>query len=147
VPYGGAHAFALNTLIVVGGHAQQAVEPGTSGGGTPNFSTTGGRTIDNAVTWTDQGQEFWHPRFAFGAGAVVVDPAGHVQLVTTPGTSGPIQPQFTSNIPSAGLTTDGLQWTDLGAPSSRTFGVPQSLNAVILDSNTPQQRTAGSAGR
>src|ERR1700720_2913562 len=51
VPYSTAHTFALNTLIVAGGHAQQAVEPGTSGGSTPNFSTSGGRTIDNAVTW------------------------------------------------------------------------------------------------
>ena len=136
LPYMVGHAFALNTLIVAAGHVQQAVEPGTSGGSTPSFSSNGGRTIDNAVTWTDQGQELWHPSFVFGLGALVVDPSGHVQLVTTAGTSGASQPQFTSNIPAAGQTTDGLQWTDQGVPGSRSSG--SQANAVILDSNSPQ---------
>jgi hypothetical protein len=146
-PYTGNHAFALNTLIVDGsGHAQQAVEPGTSGASTSFNPITGGRTIDNAVTWTDQGQEFWHPSFAFGAGAVIVDPAGHVQLVTTAGTSGPSQPIFND---ASSTTTDGLQWTDQGVPGSWSAG-SHTLNAVILDSNSPkhvqQVVVAGTSG-
>lgn len=55
---------------------------------------TGPKTIDNAVIWTDQGQEFWHPICAFLLGIVIVDPAGHVQQVTTAGSSGNTQPTF-----------------------------------------------------
>ena len=136
-PYAGNTQYGLGTYVTPNGHVQKATEPGTSGGTTPNFSSSGGITLDNAVIWTDQGQEFWHPSFSFATGAAVVDAAGHVQLATTAGTSGPTQPQFTSNVPSAGQTTDGLQWTDLGAPGTRTFGTPIPLNTVILDSNTP----------
>jgi hypothetical protein len=154
VPYTGNHAFVLNTLIVDGsGHAQQAVEPGTSGTSAPSFSPiTGGRTIDNAVTWTDQGQEFWHANFAFGAGAVVVDPAGHVQLVTTAGTSGPAQPNFTDGASPGGLTTDGLVWTDQGQPLSTGWQADAafSLHQIIADNNSPQHfqqvAVAGTSG-
>jgi len=148
IPYTGNHAFALNTLIQPGGpgtHIQEAVEPGTSGGSTPNFSTSGGRTIDNAVTWTDQGQEFWHPSFSFPAGAVVVDPAGHLQLVTSAGTSGAAQPAFND---AGGTVTDGLQWTDQGPPGTWTMGTAYALSAVILDTagHVQQVVSAGTSG-
>ena len=150
VPYTGNHPFALNTLIDVGGYIQQAVEPGTSGGSPPNFSiTTGGRTIDNAVTWTDQGQEFWHPSFAFPAGAVIVDPAGHVQQVTTAGTSGTTQPIFND---AGSTTTDNtVVWTDEGiltwAPSFNYAGsIPANTYVVDGATHVQQATTAGVSG-
>jgi hypothetical protein len=149
VPYTGGHLFALNTLIVAGGHAQQAVEPGTSGGSTPNFSTTGGRTIDNAVTWTDQGQEFWHPSFAFPSGAVIVDPAGHVQQVTTPGTSGTTQPVFND---AGSTTTDNtVVWTDEGVltwVSNFNYAGTMAATTYVVDAaNHVQKATvAGTSG-
>ncbi|MHB8216546.1 MAG: hypothetical protein ACYDDS_10750 [Candidatus Sulfotelmatobacter sp.] len=149
VPYSTAHAYALSTLIVAGGHAQQAVEPGTSGGSTPNFSTSGGRTIDNAVTWTDQGQEFWHPSFAFAAGAVIVDPAGHVQQVATAGTSGTTQPIFND---AGSTTTDNtVVWTDEGALSwtaNFNYAGTSAANTYVVDgANHVQQATiAGVSG-
>jgi hypothetical protein len=149
VPYSTAHAFALNTLIVAGGHAQEAVEPGTSGGSTPNFSTSGGRTIDNAVTWTDQGQEFWHPSFAFASGAVIVDPAGHVQQVTTAGTSGTNQPIFND---AGSTTTDNtVVWTDEGVLSwtaNFNYAGTSAANTYVLDSanHIQQATTSGISG-
>jgi len=106
-PYTGGGQYALNTLIAPNGHAQQAVEPGTSGGTTPPFSVSGGSTIDNAVTWADLGPAVWHPSFSYGPTAIIVDGNGHVQQVTTGGTSGPgPQPSFSSS-----PTIDGLQWS------------------------------------
>jgi len=149
VPYSSAHAFALNTLIVAGGHAQQAVEPGTSGGSTPNFSTSGGRTIDNAVTWTDRGQEFWHPSFAFASGAVIVDPAGHVQQVTTAGTSGTTQPMFND---AGSTTTDStVVWTDVGVLSwtaNFNYAGTSAANTYVVDAanHIQQETTPGVSG-
>jgi hypothetical protein len=144
VPYMGEHSFALNTLILEGGHAQQAVAPGTSGGSAPNFSTTGGRTIDNAVTWADLGQAVWHSSFSYGSSAIIVDGAGHVQQVATPGTSGPTQPTFSA---VGGSVTDGLRWTDLGSETWLANN-PYSLNTAIVDGagHVQQVITAGTSG-
>lgn len=151
VPYTGNHAFPLSTLIVVGGHAQQAVEPGTSGGSTPNFSITGGKTIDNAVTWTDQGQEFWHPSFTFTQGAVIVDPAGHVQQVTTAGISGTTQPTFNDSGSTASDGPDTLVWTDRGvltwAANFNYDGTTAATTYVVDAANHVQKATtAGISG-
>jgi len=148
VPYSTSHPFALNTSIVASGHAQQVVEPGTSGGTTPNFSTSGGRTIDNAVTWTDQGQEFWHPSFAFPSGAVIVDPAGHVQQVTTAGTSGTTQPVFND----VGSTTNDntVVWADEGVLTwaTKNYDGTTAANAYIVDPANHIQKatTPGTSG-
>ena len=62
---------------------------------------------------TDQGQKLWQANFAYVVGAVVVDPAGHVQTVTTAGTSGPgPAPTFSD---AGGTTSDNtVTWTDGG---------------------------------
>ncbi len=107
-PYGAVY-YPLNSYTAPNGHVQQAIEPGTSGGAA-NFSingTSGGRTIDNAVTWADLGPAIWLASFNYGLNAIIVDSTGNVQQVTTAGASGPgPQPSFSSS-----PTTDGLQWS------------------------------------
>ncbi|HYB76753.1 MAG TPA: IPT/TIG domain-containing protein [Candidatus Bathyarchaeia archaeon] len=126
--------YGLFTYITPNGHVQQAIEPGTSGSTMPVlFSTTGGQTMDGGVVWTDQGMRPWHPGYAFPLNALIVDPAGHVQQVTTAGASGPTPPAFND---LGSTTTDGLQWTDLGVPGSWSAGGSPVLNAVIVDSVT-----------
>jgi hypothetical protein len=122
-------------------HVQKATTPGTSaqlpgptfndGGTTPDANPPG------TLVWTDQGQRFWHPA-TYATNAVIVDGNNHLQLVTMAGVSGPTMPPFTSNVPAAGETTDGLQWTNEGAPVSWTMGGTPLLGAFILDNSSPQ---------
>ena len=149
VAYSAGHPYGLGTYVTPNGHAQMVFEPGTSGSTTPSFSITGGKTMDGGVTWTDQGQEFWHPSFAFAAGAVIVDPAGHVQQVTTAGTSGTTQPIFND----AGSTTadNTVVWTDEGKltwASSFNYAGNNAANTYVVDGATHVQQatTAGVSG-
>ncbi|TMC46442.1 MAG: hypothetical protein E6J20_21070, partial [Chloroflexi bacterium] len=123
---------AAKTYIVdPANHVQKATTTGTSGPAQPTFND-GGMTMDNTVTWTDQGQRFWHPS-PYAANAVIVDINSHLQLVTTAGASGPSQPAFNEG----GTTTDGLQWIDQGAPGTWVATTTYSANQFIVDTSIP----------
>src|SRR5579864_1989561 len=90
---GAFSAYAASTVFGLGAYTapnntrvQQAIQPGKSGSSTLFVTSTGTKTEDGGVTWTDQGQRPWHPSFAFTSSAVIVDAAGHLQQVTTAGT-------------------------------------------------------------
>ena len=110
----GTNDYALQAIVVdPSGHVQIATTAGKSASTEPSpWNGSGSTTIDGLI-WTDQGQKLWQANFAYVVGAVVVDPAGHVQTVTTAGTSGPgPAPTFSD---AGGTTIDNtVTWTDGG---------------------------------
>lgn len=64
----------------------------------------------------------WAASTVYALGAQILDPDGHIQQVTTAGTSGATIPTFND---SGGTTIDGtVVWTDQGAASAtQTFGI------------------------
>jgi hypothetical protein len=57
----------------------------------------------------------WQASHAYSAGDLLIDVGGHLQMVTSPGTSGTVLPGFND---SGGTTSDGsVTWTDQGLAS------------------------------
>lgn len=68
----------------------------------------------------------WAPNSPYATGQIIIDPAGHIQKVTTQGTSGATIPTFSDTTQGGGTTTDGpgtpdpppfngaVIWTDQG---------------------------------
>lgn len=74
------------------------------------------------------GPTAWYPNTNYAMGATIVDSAGHTQMVTTPGRSGPgpTLPQFND---SGFSTQDGSAiWTDQGLSSSAAAVAPTSTD-------------------
>ena len=137
------------TILDPHGHLQQVSHPGTSGSDEPTFDQSGGITDDNLVIWTNQGQKLWSPTHTYSSGDLVVDSAGHVQKVTTGGTSAATEPNpWTNSIAPnfGGMTTDGLKWTDQGQ-KLRANNQPYNLADIIVDSAGHVQKasTAGTS--
>ena len=90
----------------------------------------------------NQDQPSWQPDFAYALGFTIVDPKLHVQMVTTPGTSGATQPTFNDN---GGTTADGtVVWTDEGMtvssftlPNTTTPGWMAATSYPIINLNPP----------
>ena len=73
----------------------------------------------------------WAPSLAVSLAATLIDPAGHLQRVTTAGTTGPSAPAFND---AGGVTSDGTAvWTDQGFPpvSPLLGGMRQTLGGVV----------------
>jgi hypothetical protein len=87
----------------------------------------------------------WQAGHLYGLGTVIIDFAGHAQLVTTPGTSGSFIPAFSH---SGGTAPDGgtLIWTDQGV---FPLGFPNAPTPLLLLNDgagnyySPLQRTVG----
>ena len=126
---------AAKTFVVDGtNHVQKAAIAGTSSTSGPPAFVDGGLTLnDGAVTWQDQGVPLWHPA-AYALNIVVIDAAGHLQQVTTAGTSGPVQPTFND---SGSTTTDGLQWTDQGSPANWAGTTAFTAGQLVVDNSSP----------
>jgi hypothetical protein len=146
--------FPVGTLIIDNSfHVQQVQQAGTSVNNNtqPNFNE-GSTTDDNTVTWVDLGQAVWRPSFSYGLNAIIEDGNGHVQQVTTAGTSGPgPQPSFSTT-----PTTDGLQWQESGTVcgdscnSPWTPGTQYTVGSAIDDNvgfiwNAISSGTSGTA--
>jgi len=90
----------------------------------------------------------WQPAQAYTVSLLVLDPAGHVQEVTTAGTSGASQPAWND---AGGTTADGTAvWTDEGTPnpSLGTFlaDTESSFQAIrAVTSRLPQPSITASA--
>lgn len=101
------------TILDPNGHVQKVATAGTSGTLYPPFNQFSGIALDNAVVWTDKGQKQWTTKTSYALNAVIIDPANHLQQVTTAGTSGNKQPTWND---SGGTTKDSsVTWTDRGS--------------------------------
>jgi hypothetical protein len=145
------------------GSVWNAISSGTSGAmaNRPAFESNEAQNTvlpDNALTWTDKGSFAWQANHHYTKAAintdpngVVVDPAGHVQEVTTDsgaGKSGPVQPGTPALVPPnpnpwtdssppsfGGTTIDGLQWTDVGAVLKGQPCIENQLASLDLSSD------------
>jgi hypothetical protein len=112
-----SHAYAINaTIIDSNNHVQKVTTAGTSGTKAPtNWNASGGNTSDGGVTWTDcstWNNSYWQPSQRHAVNDTIADASGHIQRVTTAGTSGSAEPTWNT---SGGTTSDGtVIWTDQG---------------------------------
>ena len=140
------HAYSLgNQILDSAGHIQQITTAGTSGTVMPTFNDSGGTTEDPAyIIWTDKGNAAWASTNAYSLGDVIVDSGGHVQVVTTAGTSGGSTPTFNH---AGGAATDGsVVWTDHGnAVWAAATAYP--IASYIVDSGHAQKVTQGGSRR
>ena len=124
-----SHYFEWTSYIYdAAGHVQYTASGGYSAATEPTWNDAGGATPDGpaTLTWLDEGigtAPRWLPNFQFPANAVIVDPNGHAQQITTASgdyTSGSTTPSWND---SGGTTSDGqLVWSDRGVavPAPKT---------------------------
>lgn len=104
----GAIAVYLNGTLATAGTAinqYQLLGPGLA---IPGYSYLG-----MYLKW-GPGAPAWQASHSYALNALILDPAGHIQKVTTAGTSGTLEPSFND---TGGTTPDGLGtlvWTDQG---------------------------------
>lgn len=79
----------------------------------PGLAIPGYSFMGLVIKWKlPSGLGTWTATHAYSLGAQILDPAGHIQQVTTAGTSGSLIPTFND---SGSTTTDGtVTWTDEG---------------------------------
>ena len=116
--------------------------------------------IDYGVQYTNSGISLlrvavgvaWTATTAYALGAIYIDAAGHIQKVTTAGTSGSSLPTFSD---VGGTVTDGTAvWTDEGLPAVGQYAVGSAGNyafatadasaAVLINYSWTPTGTAGS---
>ncbi|MGA3132223.1 MAG: hypothetical protein ABSD59_15560 [Terracidiphilus sp.] len=133
-------------IIDPNGNIQVVVTGGESGSSAPTWNKIPGQnTTDNQVTWINHGYSNWQANYVYSAGYVIVDATGTIQKLTTAGTSGTSAPSW--NTTPGATTTDGLQWSSLGAPQWQAL-TRFTANQVILDpTGTVQQvQDGGTSG-
>jgi hypothetical protein len=141
--------YALQSIVVdPSGHVQIATTAGKSAATEPSPWNDSGSTTTDGLIWTDQGQKLWQANFSYIGGAVAVDPAGHVQTVTTAGTSGPgSAPTFNDG---GGTTIDGLTWSNQGTGTATLWvgGTFYSAGSTVQDTNGNLEKavTGGTSG-
>jgi hypothetical protein len=115
---------------------------GPSGATVPFWTTSpGANTTDGGVTWLFQGAlsvftpAAWVPNNPYIKGAIILDPNGNIQLVTTSphgGSSGGTIPTF--NATAGGTTTDGtIIWTNVGAIATAALAATGGTSGIIMD--------------
>ena len=87
----------------------------------------------------------WAANSPYATGQIIVDPAGHIQKVTTQGTSGATIPTFSDTTTGGGTTTDGpgtpdpppfngaVIWTDQGIAGGGLYDAVVYTFVTVLD--------------
>jgi hypothetical protein len=110
------------TLATTGGGADEYTLQG------PGLAIPGFSCMGMYLQW-GPGASGWLSDHAYTVGQQIVDPAGHIQQVTTAGTSGSTEPNPWND--SAGTTPDGtgtLVWTDQGYYAGPSAPVTAQFN-------------------
>lgn len=94
----------------------QTLGPNPSGNYTlvgPGLAIPGNSFMGMVIQWNlPVGLGTWQASHAYSLGDQILDPAGHIQQITTAGTSGAAEPTFND---TGSTTTDGTAvWTDQG---------------------------------
>src|SRR5438876_5572142 len=83
----------------------------------------------------NQDRPFWKANYAYTGGFTIVDPALHVQMVTSPGASGATQPTFNDAGGTTPDGTSGLVWSDQGLTVS-SFTLSPNVTTPGWTANT-----------
>ena len=136
-------------IIDSNGDTEVVTGAGTSKSGAhPTWSTAGNSTTDGTVTWLNQGPAgtyaSWRNATAFAAGTFILDDKGYIQEVTTAGTSGAAQPNWTE---TTGTTTadNTVTWTNRGPAGAATLAASAGASGVIIDNYVSAGVLAGTA--
>lgn len=137
-----------NTSYAVGQHIidssqnielVSAITSGTSGSSAPSWNAVGQNTADYGVTWLNQGPAGtytgWTQNHAYAAGSVILDGKGYIQEVTTAGTSGGSQPNWTEATENT-TTDNSAQWTNLGPAGALGFLATGGSSGVVVDNES-----------
>jgi len=109
---------AGQAIIDSNGNIQLAQIGGTTGAAIPSWNRILSATSSDAsITWTNSGILIWQSAKAYAVNQIIADSNGNIQLVQTAGTSGTLQPRW-STTPN-GPTTDGtVTWVYLSFNSA-----------------------------
>lgn len=89
-PWAASTTYSLGQQIVdPAGHIQQVTSgSGSSGSSIPTFNDSGGTTVDNGLTWTDQGAAMSYTvTVKCGTGSTVIFDPGDVKVIYCDGTN------------------------------------------------------------
>ena len=139
-------AIPAQFVIDSNGAIQVATTTGSSALSEPAWNTTIGQTTADGVVWISRGKTAWQAKTQFIAGALILDPSGHIQQVQTGGTSGATAPTW--NEAANGTTVDdAVTWKSLGNTPWQA-STAYSLGHAIIDpnSNIEVVSTAGTSG-
>jgi hypothetical protein len=125
-----ATTFNLGQFIVdSNGNMQKVQIAGKSADSAPTWSTGAGKTTtDGTITWSFGGGAQWQPNTAYPSGQIIVDSNGNAEIVSTPGTSGSSEPDWSDAFLP---TSDGtVTWINNGSPAP-TIAQPELAQARI----------------
>jgi hypothetical protein len=138
-------------------HVETVLIAGTSGTTTPPWTSDAGtKTIDDGVTWIDEGNlnqaltNNWQPSHVYTlTNDLFIDSNGNIEVSTTPGTSGSAQPIWNTAV--GGTTPDGtVTWTNAGAAGIAALPAAGGASGMIIDntvsSGPPGDSPANSLG-
>lgn len=124
VPYTYAVIAVKGDLNIVAS-TPQTIATGNLALGVSNFNTLAWTAVPGAQSYTiHRWVPIWVPSTVYALNTVIVDSTGHLQQVTTGGTSGNFAPAWNTSL--GGTTADGvgtLVWTNRGVVTAPTAGV------------------------
>ena len=125
----------------------------TAAQGHPNWNAAiTGNTNDASVRWTNQGPHLaahasWLPSHLYGAGNIIVDSNGNVEMVTTQGTSRTAaqgHPAW-SLVINATTIDNTARWRNLGPIATFSIAAAGGTGGIIMDNTVPSGTLAGAS--
>ena len=150
-PWQPSHAYTVGQQILDPNFRVQTVRTaGTSGATMPAWTTNIATTTNDAnVRWFNQGSHtaahaIWAPIHAYALRAEILDGNGNVQAVTTAGTSGFLQPNFSQTV--NGQTNDsGVRWRNVGPLATFSIRAAGGSSGIVVDNTVGSGTLAGTS--
>jgi hypothetical protein len=128
---------------------QVVTKAGTSGSGTPSWSSPGNITPDGTVDWTAKealgGGTFgtWQAHTSYFVGSAILDTNGNVEVQRDAGAmSGATQPSWPTAI-GATTSDNTAGWTNVGPPDNFVLAVTGGTSGMVVDNTVTIGTLAG----
>jgi hypothetical protein len=128
---------------------QVVTRAGTSGSGTPSWSSPGNITPDGTVDWTAKealgGGTFgtWQAHTSYFVGSAILDTNGNVEVQRDTGAmSGATQPSWPTAI-GATTSDNTAGWTNVGPPDNFVIAVTGGTSGMVVDNTVTVGTLAG----
>jgi hypothetical protein len=152
-PWQPSHAYTVGQQILDPNFRVQTVRTaGTSGATAPNWSTAttiGGSTSDANVRWFNQGPHTaahasWAALHPYALHDEILDGNGYVQAVTAAGTSGLVQPNFSTTV-NVQTNDSGVRWRNAGRVATSSIRAAGGSSGIIVDNTVGLGTLAGAS--